>query len=85
MDSEGEISHLPTVSQYYKGDQIPASPRPPKAKVTFSPSTVFDRDESASAVSITASDGDELVMPDMINLETLGMHRSPRLATQEHK
>ena len=83
MDSEGENSNLPTVSQDYEGDENPASTGPSKVKVTFGPGTVFDRDKSARAASSTASEGGELVMPDMINLETLGLRRSPRLATQE--
>ena len=69
---------MSAVSQDYEGDQIPASTRPSKAKVSFGPSTVFDRDKSAS----TNFEGNELIMPDMIKLETLGMRRSPRLATQ---
>ena len=53
---EGEKTHLPTGSQDYEEDQIPAS---------------------------TGSERDGLVMPEMINLEALGMCRSPCLTTQE--
>ena len=59
MDSEGENSNLPTVGQDYEGDETPASTGPSKAKVTFGPGTVFDRDKSARAVSSTASEGGE--------------------------
>ena len=80
-DSKGETLKLPAASQDYEGRQLPASTRPSKARVTFDMSTGFDKDKSAS----TDSKGDKLVMPDMINLETLGMRRSPRMATQERK
>ena len=44
-DSEGETAHLPTVSQDYEGDKIPASTRSLKARETSGMSTGFDRDD----------------------------------------
>ena len=47
----------------------------------FDVSTGFKGDRSVG----TDFEGDELVMSEMIHLETLGMRRSPRLSTQERK
>ena len=41
--------------------------------------------EGENVPASTDSEGDELLMPDMINLESIGTGKSPRLATLERK